>query len=406
MKKRLFALILCLALALSMVGCAETAADDLAVTGNRPQLQAPSGPVAADFAVRLFQNCVSDKNTVVSPLSVLYALSMTANGADGETRAQMEQVLGSPVAELNDYLGGYLNTLPNEETCRFHLANSIWFRDDDGLTVEQDFLQTTADYYAAGVFRAPFTDKTCQDINNWVKEHTDGQIPAILNEIPDEALLYLINALSFDAEWEDIYEDTQIRDGEFTCEDGTVRQVELMRSTEWAYLEDEMATGVMKDYAGGDFAFVGLLPKGGVSVQDYVNFLTGEHLSDLLANPQEEKVYAGIPKFETEFDMELSEALQAMGMTDAFRSDADFSKMGSYESYNLCISSVLHKARIAVDERGTEAGAATVVMVESGCAMPVEPPKEVYLTRPFVYLIVDCQRQLPIFMGTVMDIGK
>ena len=406
MKKRLLALVLCLALSLALVGCAESSADDLAVPGNRPQLQPPSGPVAADFAVRLFQNCVSDKNTVVSPLSVLYALSMTANGADGETLAQMEQVLGSPVAELNDYLGGYLNALPNEEDCRFHLANSIWFRDDDGLTVEKDFLQTTADYYAAGVFRAPFTDKTCQDINTWVKEHTDGQIPAIINEIPDEALLYLINALSFDAEWEDIYEDIQVHDDKFTCEDGTVRQVELMRSTEWTYLEDEMAIGVMKDYAGGDYAFVGLLPKEGVSVQDYVNFLTGEYLSDLLATPQRKEVYTGIPKFETEFDMELSEALQGMGMTDAFRTSADFSKMGSYDGQNLFISNVLHKARITVDERGTEAGAATVVMVESGCAMPVEPPKEVYLTRPFVYLIVDCQRQLPIFMGTVMDIGK
>ena len=178
-----------------------------------------------------------------------------------------------------------------------------------------------------------------------------------------------------------------------------------MYGSEGTYLEDENATGFMKRYKGGKYAFVAMLPNEGVSVSEYIESLDGESITALLANPQYATVDTSIPKFETEYDVEMSAILQAMGMTDAFNvSTADFTGLGTYTDMNIYISRVLHKTYISVGEKGTKAGAATVVEMECGSAMPTEP-KEVYLDRPFVYMLVDCENNIPFFIGTLMDVN-
>lgn len=192
---------------------------------------------ASDFAVRLFRaSCVNGKNTLISPLSVLAALSMTSNGAKGETLSQMESVLGMSKAELNEFFVNYMKSLPNTEKYKLSLANSVWFTSDSRFTVNKDFLQTNADYYGADVFKAAFDGSTLKDINNWVKGKTDGMIPEILDQIPPEAVMYLINALAFEAEWEEIYEKNQVRDGSFTLENGSEKTADFMYATESRYI--------------------------------------------------------------------------------------------------------------------------------------------------------------------------
>ena len=138
---------------------------------------------------------------------------------------------------------------------------------------------------------------------------------------------------------------------------------------------------------------------------DYVSMLTGEHLNLLLSNPVSVEVDTAIPKFETAYTVDMSAILQDMGMTHAFDMfAADFSAMGSHPEGNLFINRVLHKAFITVDERGTKAGAVTMVEAACGAAMPEEEPKRVILDRPFVYLLIDCETNLPFFLGTVMDV--
>ena len=160
-----------------------------------------------DFAVRLFKQAnEGGKNTLLSPLSVLCALAMTANGAERETRGQMEAVLGMNVDELNLYLYSYINSLPQGEKYKLSVANSIWLKDTDGFSVNPSFLQANADYYKAQIYKSPFDKRTLRDINVWVRNQTDGMIPKIIDEIPSQALMYLINALAFEAEWLDIYE--------------------------------------------------------------------------------------------------------------------------------------------------------------------------------------------------------
>ena len=412
--KRLIALLLVFAFSLGLTACSQVSANDL--MKNVPAKAVDVLPdmdtgaaAAADFGVRLFQNSMEEgKNTLISPLSVLYALAMTTNGAEGETLSQMEQVLGMDVDNMNSYMLAYLDLLPETKDYKMSLANSIWFKDDPDFIVEQSFLQTNADYYGAGAYKAAFDEGTRNEINNWVKEHTDGMIPEIIDEIPDEAIMYLVNALSFDAKWADEYEEHQIREDSFTMEDGTRQDVDMMHSEEYTYLEDDLATGFIKYYKDRRYAFVAMLPNEGVTVSQYVDSLTGEHLRDLLNNPQDVTVFASIPKFETEYDIEMSEVLQEMGITDAFDwRVADFSRLGTYnvDGMNICINRVLHKTFISVTEQGTRAGAATAVeMVAEGAAEIIEY-KEVVLDRPFVYMLIDCETNLPFFIGTMMNVN-
>ncbi len=359
-----------------------------------------------DFAVRLFKASEeSGKNTLISPLSVVSALAMTANGAKQNTLAQMEQVLGLPTDKLNSYLYSYMQTLPQNEKTKLSLANSIWFTADDSFTADRDFLQKNADYYGADLYKAPFNKSTVADINDWVKDKTDGMIPEIIDNLSPDAVMCLINALAFEAEWFKPYEENQVHEGTFTHEDSTVQRVEFMHSFEYTYLEDDNATGFIKHYSDPKYAFVALLPNVGVSVSDYVASLDGATLRATLSSPQETRVVAALPKFETEYSTDMSAILEDMGMCDAFSvKKADFSSLGSSTKGNIFINRVAHKTFISVAERGTKAGAATAVIMDAGSAM-VPEPKTVTLDRPFVYMLIDCETNVPFFLGTLMDVN-
>lgn len=365
----------------------------------------PADAVAVtDFAVRLLQQSLEpEQNTLLSPLSVMEALAMTANGANGETLTQMEALFGTDMDSLCRYLSAYQAAMPSDPKYRFHMANSIWIKEDDAFTVKQDFLETNQDLFGAEVFQASFDDTAVRDINIWVSQHTDEMIPEILDSIPSDAVLYLVNALAFEAEWQTIYEENQIREGSFTRADGTTLEAEMMYCQEHSYLQDENAQGFLKYYADGKYAFAALLPDEGISVEAYVASLTGEHLHQLLDNGADAAVNTAIPKFQTEYRTELKDILENMGMTDAFdKTKADFSDIGSYSGGNLFISRVLHKTFLAVDEKGTKAGAATAVEMMRAMSMMEQEIKTVYLNRPFVYMIIDSEEKLPIFIGTVM----
>ena len=421
MKRQIVAGALCLVIMisalLSLSGCGTAKATDLManvkstavssdvdLTGNYSQ-------AIADFAVGLLQNTVSaDGNPLISPLSVLCALAMTANGAEGETLTQMEDVFGLPVQELNKYQHAYVGSLPAGGKYKVSLANSIWFKDDDRLKVEQDFLQTNADYYDASINKAAFDDTTLKDINDWVSEKTDGMIKDILDKIPDEAVMYLVNALAFDAEWQNIYNENQVLDGTFTTEPGEARNVKMMYSSEHIYLNDGNSTGFIKYYADQKYAFAALLPNEGVSVAEYIESLTGEGLMSTLENARSVQVNTAIPKFESDYSLEMSNVLIGMGMSDAFDAGlADFTGLGLYYNgnENIFINRVIHKTHIAVYEKGTKAGAATVVeMVRTTAIIKPEEIKTVHLDRPFIYMLIDCGTNLPLFIGAVTDIGE
>jgi len=360
----------------------------------------------ADFSVELFQRTIAwDQNSLVSPLSVQLALAMTANGADAETLSQLEAVLGGeiPLAGLNEYLYSYVENLPSEEKAKLNIANSIWFR--DGLAIEENFLQTNADYYDAAAYKSAFDQQTVKDINTWVEENTHGMIDKILEEIAADAIMYLINAIAFEAEWENEYPKENIYQDEFTAQDGSKQMVDFMRSTEFKYLDDGQATGFIKPYANGDYSFVALLPNEGTTLQEYIDGLTGQQFLETVNSGTETSVTAILPKFSYDYTVQMNDALKEMGMPAAFSGqEADFSKLGSCPDGNIYIGEVLHKTFISVDELGTKAGAVTKVEMRVTGA-PIETTT-VKLDRPFVYAIMDNATNLPIFIGTVLEIQK
>ena len=416
--KRVLCLTAILALALQLFGCAaegpgsgqtptEPAVKAVNLMAEITPASAQAAPMskegseaAADFALRLFRASHREgENTLLSPLSVLSALSMTANGAEGATLTQMESTLGMRRDLWNECFRSWLNALSGDPALK--QANSVWFTSDPRFTVNRDFLQTNADYYGADVYQAPFDGTTLADLNNWVKEKTDGMIPRILDEIPPEAVMYLVNALAFDARWAKQYEKYSVWPGEFTCADGTKRTVDFMWSEESQYLEGERFTGFIKPYEGGKYAFAALLPKEGCSVEDCLEGLDGASLQALLASPQQEMVNAGLPKFESETSLELSEVLKSMGMELPFDGGlADLSGLGTSTGGNIYISRVLHKTFITVSEDGTRAGAATVVEACDESAMEMQ---NVILDRPFIYMLIDTETNLPFFIGTLQN---
>lgn len=360
------------------------------------------------FALDLFKGTAAVDgydDLLISPLSVALALSMTANGANAQTLAEMENVLGLPVEELNEYFVAYVKGIPDEKNCKLHIANSLWMKED--FDVKQDFLQTNRNYYSAPVYTSPFDSQTLQDINNWVKTNTDGMIEKILNEINDDAVMYIANALAFDARWSSVYEKNQVRDGVFTTSDGAEKTVKFLHDTShYPYFEDGSAAGFMKSYEGGRYAFAAILPNEDVTLGEYIEGLTAEGLYDMISGAEYYKTVTALPKFSYDYDVNLNAPLKQLGMSTAFDvNTADFSRLGTPDrpDKNIYIGRVLHKTFIAVDELGTKAGAATVVEMRNGSAAPAEEEeiKYVILDRPFLFMIIDREANIPLFIGTV-----
>ena len=373
-----------------------------------------------DFAARLLQACAEAKpgeNIMISPVSVALALGMTANGADGQTLTEMANVLGCwwlapestegdaeepypPVELLRLYNIGCYDWLHTQGE-ELKPANSVWCKSgDDRLDVPADFLKTVKTYYDAEVYSAPFDDSTVADVNAWCSQKTGGMIPKIIKELDANAVMMLINALCFEADWSHPYSEYAVHEGKFTNADGSVTTADLMYGEEYSYFDDGMATGFGKAYAGGQYRFVGVLPNEDVAMDDYLKTLMRDGgLQKLLGSETSEEVYTALPKFSFSYSESLCGILSALGMPTAFDdSKADFSRLNTAApSY---IGDVIHKTFIDLNESGTRAAAATAVIIDVKGA-PGEP-KRVYLDRPFVFLIVDdVNGGIPVFAGVV-----
>ena len=348
-----------------------------------------------NFSVELLKKCFDGKsNTLISPLSVSSALAMTANGANGQTKDEMEKVLGSemPLDELNKYLSSFSGSLTSGEDFKLKNANSIWFIKDNNFNVNNEFLQTNADFYHAEIYKRAYSGEIVNDINNWVSEHTDGMIDKLLDNGDALSNIALINATAFNAVWETYYFDNFVEDGTFTDANGNEQSATMLISEESEYINGDNCTGFIKKYKGGKYGFAAILPDSNVSISDFVGSLNGDKLFKMLQNAKSTNVVAKMPKFEYEYSAELSEALNALGMPTAFSDSADFSGISGDK---LLISDVLHKTKISVTEEGTRAVAATGVVMS---AAP-DGDKQVILNRPFMYMILDNETMLPLFAG-------
>ena len=406
MKKRILSL---LTAALTLAACTSCSASfrsakQLTTTQKAPAVSASdsqqqdAAQAYLNFTASLLQHTFSGDNLLLSPLSAADALCLTMEGAAGETRQQMETVLGEA-----ETMGGYFSTIRRETGEQLTMADSVWIRNDPSLSVNDTFLAIATEDYQAEVFSAPFDENTRQDINTWVEDRTDGEIQNLIEQIQGSEMLYLINTTLFDAKWQDKYEANEIRDRDFTTVSGETTQVKMMYSDEDTYLENDFCTGLLKYYEGKDYAFVGLLPDEDITIYQLVDHLDGDTLHKLISGRISAEVEAGIPVFSGDTKLELADILPDMGMPLAFSPGADFSDMATYDGQNLYIGRVIHQTRIEVNEQGTKAAAATAVIMESGAAETSSNSYTVILNRPFVYMLVDMRQEIPIFIGVMTD---
>lgn len=348
-------------------------------------------------------------STLVSPLSVALALSMTANGAAGNTLAQFQDVLGGGVdlVELNtacaqlmaDYQG-----LGGSTKCA--IANSLWV-DPEGQ-IKDDFIGQCRGIFDAQVFSAQLSEPgIVKDLNSWVSQHTNKMIPQIIDQpFPEETACLLVNALYLKNSWLSEFDPLSTHTMDFHHAGGPDSQVEYLRKfdTQLSYLQGKGAQGVVLPYDDGRLAFVAILPDLYPDSPDFgqwLNNLEGNSLSQLINN-REDAIFLSfaMPKFSAEWKGNLEDTLPLLGLEDAFvPGTADFSSLGdSPEGYY--ISQVIHATKIEVNEKGTEAAAATVVAAESGAAAPPQEGITLILDRPFLYGIVDLYTGVPLFLGT------
>ena len=349
-------------------------------------------------------------NVLISPYSINTALGMTELGAGNETLKQMEETVngGLSRSEFETIMYRLREETVLEDQVKWNTANSLWLKDDGRWALRDEFLTETVSYYDPEIYKAPFNDQTLKDINSWVSNETDKKITQILDKIDPRAVLYLVNATAFEAEWETMYEEDDIFDGRtFTNADNSSSEVTMLTSTENRYFTLGKGEGFIKPYKGGRFAYVAILPEEGMGTDEYLEDLAAskEDFSKAVREADYESVIVHLPEYSMDYDVKLHEVYKNMGMDIPFdENKADFHDMitsTAGEPYNVWIGRILHKTHIEVDRKGTKAAAATVVEMNIKCQSieVVEEPKIIVLDRPFVYAIVETETGIPFFIG-------
>ena len=370
------------------------------------------------FAMALYQQLRGESgNLFYSPYSISLALAMTYAGAGGQTAAQMAEVMQYRLAP--DALHPAFNALDQELASRkidpeaglgkgfqLNIANSLWGQKD--YAFNQEFLDRLAMNYGAGMRLVDYlhdTERARLNINAWVSDQTEEKIQDLIprGALNMETRLVLANAIYFNAAWARPFEEMQTTEQPFTLLDGGEVSTSLMNHTEsFRYASGTGWQAVELPYEGHQMSMVVLLPER-EGFTDFEAGLDEEQLQIILDKMSYESVDLYLPKFTTESEFALSKTLRAMGMLDAFSMAADFS--GMTDTDELFISEVLHKAFVDVDEEGTEAAAATAVIMEAKAMPAIEEPVVMRVDHPFIFLIRD-QSGTILFMGRVLDPTK
>ena len=364
----------------------------------------------ADTSLKLLKYLCSvdrDKNVLISPDSIFTAMAMAENGAKNSTLEEMEKAFGNiPVDDFSNYLYTFNNRLTSSKKIKYHVANSIWYRKNE-IDILEEFLQKNVNYFNSQVFAAPFSPDTVSDINNWVYNNTRGMIPSIIDNLSEDSVTVLLNAIAFEGKWAEQYYDGQVQTNQpFYNEDGSVqKKVTMLTGTENTYVEIGGAKGFIKPYEGGEIAFVGLETPEGMTVDEFVQSLSGDDFINGFKNSSKEyEVSTRMPQFKYDYGTSLVDALRSLGINSAFIGGlADFTGMTPPDQ-PVNISDVIHKTHIELDKNGTKAAAVTAVVFEKSSLSPDDKRKTVKLDHPFVYAIIDNESGIPLFIGTVKTV--
>ncbi len=340
------------------------------------------------------------ENVFISPLSVSMALGMTMNGAVGQTFDEMRSTLGFGTlsqGEINQAYHDLLDLLRGlDRSVEIQVANSVWHRPE--FPFDQPFFDTVESSFDATVKGLDFDDPAAPGtINAWVKDQTRGRISGIIDQIPDDMVMYLINAVYFKGRWTEEFDRSATREAQFALDDGGAVLVPMMSNNgSYGYAMRGDVAVLDLPYGNMAFSMTILIPQGSSSADDQVEQLDAERWGALVGGLASGEIVAELPRFRIEYERGLEQPLMALGMVAPFTDGvADFSGMSSSHGRQLVISEVKHKTFVDVNEEGTEAAAATSVGIA-----PTSLPPTIRVDRPFVFAIRER------FSGTILFIGK
>ena len=359
-----------------------------------------------EFAFDLFKKTIADSketNVLTSPLSVSIALGMAWNGATDETKTGMETALkmsGLSVDDINEYYKVMQTTLPGiDPTTTLNIANSVWYR--TGYPVKQEFFDVNINYFNAEVRELDFSQAWAVDtINNWCARKTNKHITDILDEIPGDAVMYLINAVYFKGIWRKQFDKKLTKEKPFTNETNNQANVNMMYQKDtFNYTSDAYAQYLDMPYGNKAFSMTVILPNQGKKIDDVLQHLTVENWNANLNNLLSQEVEVYFPRFKSKNKFLLNDVLKSMGMQRAFEDHNEFKNINEG---SLFISRVLHDTSIEVTEEGTEAAAVTVVELrEKASFNPI-----VNVNRPFLFVIREQSTGVILFIGKMGNVEK
>lgn len=358
------------------------------------------------FGFNLFSQLLTqerNKNIFVSPSSISFALAMTYNGASGNTQEAMAKALelkGMSLQQINSNFTDLKASLENPDSqVQLNIANSLWA--DKNSILKPEFIKNNQDFYQAKVTNINFADANAPSIiNNWVKQNTEGKIEKIVDQIQPAQVLFLVNAIYFKGNWTKEFEQEKTQNYPFYLSSGEEKQHPMMsQSGEYKYYETDKFQAVSLPYGDGRVSFYVFLPKQNSNLTSLYENLSAANWEKWMSQFEQREGSIRLPRFKMDYEATLKDALSALGMEEAFSNNANFSEMGN----NLKISQVKHKTFVEVNEKGTEAAAATSVGIRMLSAKLPQKPFEMIVNRPFFCTIRDNQTGTILFMGSIVE---
>lgn len=414
MKNKFF----CLASVLVLIVATSCKKDNIQKTGKANTIVLPqsgssvifaNSQFAFNFLQQTLQQDTADDNKLISPLSIYLALSMVYNGADNATKDAISKVLqlsGISIDDLNSVCKALITQLPAEDkNVHFSIANSIWCNQNNFQPFDS-FLSITRNYYDAAVKVENFGNpNTVNDINNWVKDKTNGKIQKILDATSSDDLMYLLDAIYFNGAWKFSFKISDTKNDLFHLQNGNSVEVPFMNQTIKTNLYYDSSFEILElpyGYDNGFSMYIALPNNNQQPISSFVSFMKADIFANAIKKMDSASLKVEIPRWQYSYSIEnMKPELSSLGMGIAFSGNADFSKMYNPDQIRPYITKAIHKTYIKVNEQGTEAAAVTAIGIGYTSISP--EPLIFKADHPFLYAIAEKQTGTILFTGIVND---
>lgn len=355
-----------------------------------------------EFALNLFRTQAGMDSKVVSPVSVAYLMGLLANGANGNTQAEIMKALsmsGTSLSMLNETYKAIINTASRHDSqTKVNIANCVAVNKQ--VTLKDSYKETMQSLYNANVESLDFaSSKALSNINGWCSKQTDGMIPKIVDRLDPNATAVLMNAVYFNGTWADKFDKNDTKTENFRGYTRDIKKVPMMHQEgKFSYTDNKDFSAVTLPYGNGSYSMTVILPAEGKSTTNILNSLDAKTLEQTQYDMKECVVDLKLPRFTTTTETQLNKPIATLGATSMFESGkADFSNMTDYAMF---VSTMLQKAKIEVSEEGTKAAAVTAAIMTMSALQPEEPRHVTFhANRPFIYLITERNSKAIFFIG-------